>query len=156
MPAAFFLSSGDAVAETIQAYAAVIGLLLAFIGLPLVVLQLSELQRSARSAAHAAIYEQGASFRAHLIERPHLRKYFFDGVDIAATDPEYERVVTLAEVFLNYLEHVTVMIDSFGRGNRAALEGFVRNALARSPIMRRHLENDPALYSHALRRYLDS
>jgi hypothetical protein len=142
-------------AETIQAYAAVIGLLLALVGLPLVVLQLNELQRSARSAAHAAIYEQGASFRAHLVERPYLRKYFFDGVDIATTDPEYDRVVTLAEVFLNCLEHVAVMIDSFGRSNRTALEGFVRNALSRSPIMRRHLQNDPDLYSHALRHYLD-
>ena len=142
-------------AETLQAYVSLAGLVLALVGLPILFLQIRAIQRSVRSAAHAAIYAQAADFRAHLVERPHLRGYFFDGVDIAPEHPEYERVVTIAELFLNELEHITVMADSFGRENRPALERFARLALARSPILRRRLREDPDAYSDVMRRYLD-
>lgn len=141
-------------ADTIQAYATVAGLALAAVGLPLVLIQLAELQRSVRSAAHAAIYEHEVAFRSELVERPHLRRYFFDGADIDPDDAEFARVVTLAEMFLNYLEHMVVTIDSVGRGNRPSIERFVSSALAQSPILRRQLESRCVAHSHALLRFL--
>jgi hypothetical protein len=137
--------------DTLQAYVALAGLILAMVGLPILVLQIRALQRSVRSGAHAAMYAQAADVRSHLVEYPQLRKYFFDGVEIGPDNEEYDRVVTIAELFLNYLEHIAVMEDSFGRGNRAALQRFVDHALDRSPILRRRLSENPAAYSDALR-----
>lgn len=134
-------------AETLQAYATVAGLALAIVGLPIVILQIRALQRSVRSGAHASIYEQAANFRGHLVDHPHLRKYIFDGVEIEPHHAEYDRVVTIAEVFLNQLEHIAVMGDSFGRRNRPYLERFVRHALANGPVLRRRLAENPAAYS---------
>lgn len=142
-------------AEILQAYASIAGLILALIGLPILFVEIRGVQRSVRSAAHAAIYAQAADFRAHLVEYPHLRKYFFENRELDPADEEYDRVVTIAELYLNYLEHVAVTIDSFGRANRASLERFVRSAFDGSPILRRRLvENRPA-YSHALGAYHD-
>lgn len=137
--------------EAIQTYVSVAGLLLAIIGLPILFGQIRELQRSVRSGAHAAIYAQAADFRSHLVEHPHLRKYFFGGVEITPDHPDYERVVTLAEPLLNYLEHMAVMKDSFGRRNRESLDRFARSAFDRSPIMRRWLAENEESYSDALR-----
>jgi len=136
----------------LQAYAAVAGVAVAVIGFVVVALQLRQFERSVRSSAHAAMYAQGADFRSHLVTYPHLRRYFFDGADIGPDHEEYSRVVTIAELFLNHLEHIAVMADSFGRRNRAALEGFVRGALEGSPIMRRRLAENPSAYSPALMR----
>ncbi|MGH2618323.1 MAG: hypothetical protein ACRDJC_24090 [Thermomicrobiales bacterium] len=115
-------------------------------------LQLRDVKRSIRVATHAAIYEQAAEFRSHLVEYPDLRKYFFDGVEISAADENYSRVMTLAEIFLNYLEHIAVLGESFGSENKPALELFIRTALKSSPILRQHLTESPELYSDSLRQ----
>lgn len=138
--------------ETLQVLLSLCGLLIAAVGLPLLYLQLRDLKRSLRSATHAAIYQQAADFRAHLVEYPHLRQFFFDGLDIAPEHQDYSRVVTLAEIFLNYLEHIAVLGNSFGTENRPALERFSRTALERGPILRRCLAGNPAAYSDALNR----
>jgi len=66
--------------EMLQVFISSGGLLLAAVGLPLLYLQLRDVQRSLRSTAHAAIYQQAADLRAHLVQYPRLRKYFFDTV----------------------------------------------------------------------------
>ena len=143
-------------AESLQAYASVAALILATIGLPILIVQIRELQRSVRSGAHAAIYEQAADFRSHLVEHPHLRRYFFDRCEIASDHEEYNRVVTMGEMFLNQLEHIAVMGDSFGRENKGALHSYIRNSLENGPILVRRLRENPAAYSHALLPFLSA
>ena len=140
--------------ETLQLTFSIAGLLIAAIGLPLIYMQLRGLQKSILTATHAAMYQQAAEFRAHLIQFPHLRKYFFDGWEIAPEDEEYSRVVTLAEIFLNYLEHIAVLGDSFGMQNRPALDRFSQVAFEKSPILRQHLTRNQASYSDTLHRFL--
>jgi len=139
--------------DNIQIFVSLAGLLLALVGLPILFVQLRELQRSVRSSAHAALYMQSAEVRAHLVAYPHLRKYFFDGAEISKGHEEYDRVVTIAELYLNTLEHIAVTTESFGRDNEPALERFVRHTLERSPIMRHRLADNTADYSHALLVY---
>ena len=140
--------------EHLQFALSVIGLLIAAIGLPLLYMQLRGLQKSILTATHAAMYHQAAEFRAHLIQYPHLRKYFFDGWEIGPEHEDYGRVVTLAEIFLNYLEHIAVLGDSFGMKNRPALDRFSQVAFEKSPILRQHLARNEASYSDALNRFL--
>jgi len=142
--------------ENLQLILSVIGILIAGIGLPLLYMQLRGLRKSILTATHAAMYHQAAEFRAHLIEYPHLRKYFFDGWEIAPEDQDYARVITLAEIFLNYLEHIAVLGDSFGMHNRPALDRFTLVAFERSPILRQHLSRNKASYSDTLHRFLNA
>lgn len=139
--------------ETSQLLLSFCGLFIAAVGLPLLYFQLRDVKRSIRVATHAAIYEQAAEFRSHLVMYPDLRKYFFDGVEISATDENYSRVMTLAEIFLNYLEHIAVLGESFGSENKPALDAFIKSALKSSPILRQHLTESPDLYSEALRQF---
>ena len=137
----------------LQAYAAFGGVAVALVGLVFVLLQLKGLEQSVRLGAHTAMYGQGADFRGHLVAYPHLRKYFFDGAPIDAGHEDYERALTIAELYLNYLEHVAVTVDSFGERNRPALERFIKDALAKSPILKQRLAEHPAGYNQALLRY---
>lgn len=139
--------------ESLQLLVSLAGVAIAAVGLPIIYLQLRNVSQSLRSSTHAAIYEQASGFRSHLVEHPHLRKYFFDGVEILPGDPNYNQVLTLAEMFLNYLEHIAVLETSFGQDNKPALDLFVASALKRGPILRVHLAENPELYSDALRRF---
>ena len=139
--------------DTVQLLVSVLGLMIAGVGLPLLYVQLRDVKRSVRGAVHAATYAQAADFRSHLVQYPHLRPYFFGGAEIAPDHADYNRVVTIAELFLNYLEHVTVLEDSYSPQDRAALDRFTKHALERSPILRRHMNNNRAAYADALLRY---
>ena len=139
--------------ETIQLFISLCGLVIAIIGIPLLYFQLRDLRNSSQIAAHSATYEQAAAFRGHLVEHPHLRKYFFDGVPLPADSPDYDRAISIAEVFLNYLEYIAVLRDNFGKENDHALESFVLAALAGSPLMSNHLATHPRLYSEKLLRF---
>lgn len=142
-------------ADLLHVYIGLAGLALAAVGLPLLFAQLRDLKRSVQSGTHAALYSQGANARAHLVQYPQFRKYFFDGAEITPEDEDFDRVVTIAELFLNHLEHIAVLGDSFGKRNKPALDRFCRVALERSPILRQHLSQNPMSYSDALRRVLD-
>ncbi|MFT4177868.1 MAG: hypothetical protein QM612_00155 [Thermomonas sp.] len=139
--------------ELSQLLVSILGVVIAAVGLPFVYLQLRNLNQSIRVASHAAIYEQASGFRSHLVAHPHLRKYIFDGVELLPRDPDYDQALTLAEMFLNYLEHIAVLEKNFGHENKPALDAFVTSALKRGPILRVHLADNPELYSDALRRF---
>jgi len=141
--------------ETAQLLISLCGLVIAIVGIPLLYFQLRDLRHSSQIAAHSATYEQAAAFRAHLVEYPHLRKFFFDGVTIPADSPDYDRAISIAEVFLNYLEYIAVLKDNFGKENDPALESFIRTALAGSPLLRNHLTTHPRLYSDKLLRFCE-
>lgn len=140
--------------ENAQLLISLCGLVIAVVGIPLLYFQLRDLRHSSQISAHSATYEQAAAFRAHLVEYPHLRKYFFDGEAIAPGSPDYDRTITIAETFLNSLEYIAVLRNNFGKENDPALESFIRSVLAGSPIMRQHLSSHPRLYSDKLRSFL--
>ena len=140
--------------EILQVVLSTGGLVIAAIGVPLLYFQLRDVDRSLRAATHASMYDQAADFRAYLIQYPHLRKYFFGGIEIKIGHKDYDRVLTIAEIFLNYLEYIAVLGDSFGRENRPALDRFCKIALERSPILRKHLSENRDSYSDALHRFL--
>lgn len=60
--------------------------------------------------------EQDEAIRGYLIQYPELRKYFFENVNIAYDDKDYSRVVSIAEVYLNYLEQIAVLKKKFRKG----------------------------------------
>lgn len=80
---------------------------------------------------------------------PHRRPYFFEGDDIAPGDADHVQGVTLAQIFLNDLEHIAVMGDSPGSANRASPERFCLSSPAGSPILRRRLGAPQRLFRRA-------
>lgn len=127
-----------------------ISVLIAAIGIPILYLQLRDLKLSVRSSVHAAIYGQAETLRGYLVQYPHLRKYFFENKNIEPNHKEYDRVLSIAEIYLNYLEHIIVLQDGFGKKNVASLTRFVQSAFEQSPILKQHLDNNAPLYSDAL------
>ena len=142
--------------EILQIVLSISGVVIAAVGVPLLYFQLRDVDRSIRASTHAAMYDQAADFRSYLIQYPHLRTYFFGRTEITAAHEDYDRVVTIAEVFLNYLEHIAVLGDSFGKENRPALDRFCKISLERSPILRKHLSENRESYSDALHKFLVS
>ena len=118
-------------------------------GVPIGLIQLFRLNGSIRNAAMSALYGRSNEIRKLFLDRPELRKYFFDGADISEDDPAYGVVVTIAEMFLNLQEEKTVLRADIGGDWPTWRDG--RDALvANSPIVRHVLKTRPERYHREL------
>lgn len=146
--------------EISQFFQGLIGILSIFV-LMRVSRSLKEVREGVRREVVSSLFTQNAQLRGIIQETPRLRKYFFDGVSILRHESDYDRVRTIAEMYLNYLEHLMVeqrALDVDGQQKRKKNRHseswtWVETAfdmLRRSPIMREVLENDPQWYAPQL------
>jgi hypothetical protein len=133
-----------------QTIALVIGVFLQVVGLGFVIYQLKRVNTSIRVSAQSALYQQSASIRQLIVDRPDLRKYIFDGVHIDRNSADYDRVRTVAEMTLNYLEHLVIQQDSLRADDHSAWKRFVVRTIGASPVMQQILSENPDSYSSDL------
>lgn len=133
-----------------------VGILLQLIALVAVICQLKKVNISIRVSAQSALYQQSANVRSALIEHPSLRKYFFDGENIEPHSEQYDRVKTIAEMFLNYLEHLVIQQESLRKTEFSAWRKFVYRSISASPIMQQILKEKPEFYSNELLQSYDA
>ncbi|MBA28405.1 MAG: hypothetical protein CME95_06560 [Hyphomonadaceae bacterium] len=140
---------------TIQNWLQLGGLLTTLFGFLLVLIQIRRLGQSVRASAHAAIYAQASDFRSHLVKHPELRRYLFDGIEIRENHPDYQRVVTLAELLLNYLEHLSIEKSNFANHDGNAWRNFIKQALDACPVAKERLAENSVAYSPHLLAAID-
>lgn len=132
------------------------GLLVAIGGFLLVFYQLRQVERSIRSSTQASVYSHSNFVREVLLDAPLLRKYFYancsaDGLDRESAD--YQRVLLIAEVYANYLEHIVVQRPSLPKQDWTAWATWVRTMYGSSPVLRDLISNS-SLYSQDLKDLL--
>jgi hypothetical protein len=133
--------------DHLQALALIVGVFLQVLGLGFVIYQLKRVNTSIRVSAQSALYQQSATIRQLLVEHPDVRKYLFDGEPADRELEDYARIRTVAEMALNYLEHLVIQEDSLRAHDQAAWKRFVVGAISKSPIMQEIIEQSPDSYS---------
>jgi hypothetical protein len=88
------------------------------------------------------------------LDHPELRPYFFEGKDLAPSDPLYAQVEAVADMHLDAfaynLDYRRVFLDDYRRAED--YQRYIRSRLARSPVMRHRLEQNAAWFSPYLQR----
>jgi len=135
---------------TLDNWIALAGVAVATTGFLLVLWQVRQLERSLRSAAQSAVYDHAITLRSQLLARPDLRAFLMEGADIDETHEDFPHVKTLAEMLLNYLEHLAVQRENLGGENWAAWKGYVQASLEGSPLAGRLLEENRLRYARSL------
>jgi hypothetical protein len=84
----------------------------AVVGVPALVASLLVLAKQVRrevEAEGATVYQDINRMMMDIdmvfVERPQLRQYFYDGIPIARFEPEYERVVAISELFVDFMDN---------------------------------------------------
>ena len=121
--------------ENIQDIVELVAIALQLLALVAVIYQLSRLNLSIRISAQAAVYQQATDARAFLVQHPKLRKYFFEGRTPHPKSEDYSRAKTIAEMFLNYMEHLILQKGSLRPSDWEAWQKFAKKTLRNSPIM---------------------
>ena len=136
--------------SNIQSIALITGVFLQVLGLLFVIYQLKRVNTSIRVSAQSALYQQSSVIRHMLVEHPEVRKYIFESEPASKDLDNYDRICTIAEMMLNYLEHLVIQEDSLRKHDRDAWARFVRRTIDASPVMQEILESKPEFYSSDL------
>lgn len=136
--------------EDLRTIAVLAGICLQLLALAVVIYQLSRLNLSIRVSAQAAVYQQATDARAFLVQYPELRKYFFDGISANPDSNDYSRAKTVAEMFLNYMEHLILQQGSLRSADWDAWQNFARKMLGNSPILNEVLIEHKGVYCREL------
>jgi hypothetical protein len=112
-----------------------------------VVYQLSQVERSVRSATRWSIYDLAARVKQNIIDNPEVRPYFHEAKEITAEDKNYEKVMAVADLFCLYLEKIATQGEGISEENRNAWGYYVRGVYQNCPAIQLHLKGKESWYS---------
>lgn len=132
--------------------AAIVGVLVAVAAFGTAYYQAVLTRRTTEAQAWQGVNEQANYLSGMFIDHPELRPYFYDGVPISKNDPNYNKVMSYAELYLNF-------IDDLGDDYVYALKGMEENGkyrrywdrtfkdtFAMSPALQAYAKEEQAWY----------
>jgi len=78
----------------------------AVVGFGAVIYQLSQVERSVRSATRWSIYDLAARVKQNIIDCQEIRPYFHEGKQIEVGDKHYDKVMAVSDLYSLYLEKI--------------------------------------------------
>ena len=115
------------------------------IGVPGVLVSLYFLWRQSRDqtiATRAEIYQNITAtmldIDRYFIEHPELKKYFFDNAPISKKHREYERVKSIAEMFLDFMDFTLMHETQMKNYPWYQWENYFKTVYDSSPILREY------------------
>jgi hypothetical protein len=122
----------DSAADLGQAAAAVAS----FIALVAIWIQIRRQKEAEQAAVYQAISQQMFDIDRVFLEYPHLRPYFYDGVDASeCTGDDRGRLDTIAEMFLDFIDNVQAQSDRFDANLRDFWSTFFGSLGENAPIL---------------------
>ena len=114
---------------------------LAFVGVIVSLLLLRAQGQAAREATLVVAYQnmtaQMAEMQRFFVEHLDLRAYFYDGKTLPADEHDRDRVLAVAEMYVNMMDAVLTQLPALDRpGTVADWEGYFRGIYETSPAIR--------------------
>lgn len=134
--------------DKVQAMCGVLTLVATIIGFIFLSIQITQAKHALQASAHTAIYAQIQTIDQIFVDKPSLRKFFYDNYDFPAdaTEKEKEAVVPVADVMQDFFEHVTLQRENLPENKWPLWLKYMRFVYDNSPVMRRHLKENAAMY----------
>jgi hypothetical protein len=132
------------------------GLFIAFSGFILIYKQLSKLNSTLINDAQGRLFVQNGEIRKLLVEKPYMRKYFFNSEKISTDHDNYSEVRTLAEMYANYMEHLVLQENNVNPNDWGLWTGIIRDIYSTSPILQEVITEKPKWFSHSLHKAINN
>lgn len=131
-------------------------LIISLAGFIIIILQLTNLDKNLKSSARGSIYDMSSRIKEVFLTKPHLRKYFFEGVDISSNDPLYDEVMAVADYYCLYLEQITTQKDNIAKEERSSWLRYAHDIYHQSPVIQQYLKDKKNWYSSRFWRVVEN
>lgn len=134
--------------DKVQAITSLLTLFVTVFGFIFVYIQISQAKHALNGSTHTAIYAQMQGINQLFIEKPNLRKFFYDGYDFPkeATQEDKEAILPVADMLEDFFEHVTQQKENLPDKIWPAWVKYMRDVYNNSPTMRRHIAKNADWY----------
>ncbi|RMF31065.1 MAG: hypothetical protein D6759_10710 [Chloroflexi bacterium] len=138
--------------------------LVSVVGLPLLLWSLREMARQtnlAAKATRASIYQNVATamieFDRFFVDHSELKPYFYGGKEIPEDHPDYARVMSVAEMLVDFMDEVTVLSPIVPKYLPwDTWKSYFQDLFVSSPALRNYWAEHKKWYPETLQKLLDS
>ena len=130
------------------AVVAVLQLVVSALGFGVVVWTLRVLIRTLDAQSSAGVATRQLEFDKVILEHPTLYRYFYQGQDLGADDPEFPRVMAATQLLANYFDGFFQQQGMYRQMWPDSLwKGYIRDHVAKSPVLRRYVIENSRWFS---------
>lgn len=155
------MNDASVIAQIFQAVGQVLQALVSVLGLPALVISLvfvwKQLKLSA-NANRATVYQSVPLLMFDIdrlfIERPELKPYFYGRKPLTHDDPEYNRIMSVAELFVDFMDYVTVVEPALPEYEWDSWKCYFRELLATSPALQQYWQEYGHWYPDTIAKVL--
>lgn len=112
--------------------------------------------RATRASVYQSVPETMIAIDKIFLERPELRKHFYGNEHIHQADDQYERTLVIAEIILDFMEHVRTISPSLPEYQWDSWERYFRFLYQSSPVLRGFWAENREWYPTTLQQFLDT
>ncbi len=122
--------------DEVQAICSLLGVVVTIVGFIYVIKQLNSAKKANQIATYENIYARMHDIHKFLFEHPEFRDYFYHEKKIAPGDPKYSQVMTVAEMFADFLQQVMLQADLMPKKTAEGWTNYARSVIRRSPVLK--------------------
>lgn len=104
---------------------------------------------------HALLIERNSNILEIFVEKPNLRKYFYDNIPVGNDNTEQTQVMTMAELWTDFFEQVTIQLPYLSPSMVPTWRCYAIDMYKSSPAIRKHFTERRAWYALQLRNLWD-
>jgi hypothetical protein len=118
--------------------------------------QIQQVDSSTRGETYGELYGQQHSITQFFINNLQLRPYFYDNQEISSADADFAKIMAVAEMVADFLEHIYLQLPNLPEDVREGWESYMVRIYGNSPALRLHCEDNASWYSDELIQMLRS
>ena len=127
-----------------------LSILVGVVGFSVLAYQLRQINRQAHSDGLNYLYTQSAGIRDVLLAKPWWIPIFRGGQRITKEDDAYGEALLVAELYLNYFEHLAIQEMNLRRNDWETWLSIMDDIFRNSPIVRDQFRSKPNWYAPVL------
>ncbi len=131
-----------------------ISVFVSIIGFGFLYFQLRKMEALNSSGSLQFLYYQTAAIREHLIQNDELIPYFRSKLPIEDDNPNYDKAVIIAELYLNYFENLVSQKVNLKSSECVGWCKIIDDVFTRSPVVRKQYVEKYDWYSSELHDYV--
>lgn len=142
--------------ELIQGIVGVLGFLGLVVSVGLLIMQTRIAARATRAGVYQNVLVQMIDIDLFFIDHPELKPFFYNNMEISEEHPDYDRVLSVAEMLVDFIDGVFVLAPSMPEYPWHTWERYFRDLFASSPVLRKYWALYGDWYPETVKRAFDS